>query len=127
MASDPAAASAAAASPAPATSLNLRNYTLDGATVVVCAGRLTLEHSERLKAYVRDLMPNAKGVILDMKDVSRMDSAGLGALVALYISAKKSHCDFLLANYNQSIKDLLGLTNLLTMFESAARTGMRIP
>jgi anti-anti-sigma factor len=127
MSPDPASASAAAPSPVTATGLNLRNYTLDGATVVVCGGRLTLEHAERLKTYVRDLMPSAKGVILDMKDVSRMDSAGLGALVALYISAKKAHCELLLANYNQSIKDLLGLTNLLTMFESAARTGMRIP
>jgi len=47
--------------------------------------------------------------------------------VALYISAKKTHCEFLLANYNQSIKDLLGLTNLLAVFESTARSGLRIP
>jgi len=127
MSAEPASASAAAPSPITATGLNLRNYTLEGATVVVCSGRLTLEHSERLKTYVRDLMPNAKGLILDMKDVNRMDSAGLGALVALYISAKKTHCEFLLANYNQSIKDLLGLTNLLAVFESTARSGLRIP
>jgi anti-anti-sigma factor len=112
---------------AAASALKLHTYSWEGAQVVQCSGRLTAEHTDALKAHVRSLIPTAKGIILDLKEVARMDSAGLGALVGLYISAKKANCEFLLANYNQSIKDLLGLTNLLSIFESCAQSGMRIP
>jgi len=113
--------------PTPASTLQLHTYPWGEATVVECTGQLTLEHTDRLKAHVRSLIPNAKSVILDLKGIGRMDSAGLGALVALYISTKKANCDFLLANYNSSIRSLLGLSNLLSVFESCAHSGMRIP
>lgn len=124
MSTNPAPANPAPASP---TGLHLYAYQWDKVTVVECTGRLTIEHSDELKSRVRALIPDAKGVILDLRGVGRMDSAGLGALVALYISAKKANCDFMVANYNQSIKALLGLTNLLSVFESCAQSGMRIP
>ena len=112
---------------AAASGLQLHIYLWGDATVVQCTGQLTIEHTDRLKAHVRSLLPTAKGVILDLKGIGRMDSAGLGALVALYISAKKANCEFVLANYNQFIRNLLGLSNLLSVFESCARSGMRIP
>jgi len=114
-------------SPTPVSTLQLRSYPWGDATVVECTGQLTLENTERLKAHVRSLIPNAKSLILDLKGVGRMDSAGLGALVALYISMKKANCSFLLANYNSSIRSLLGLSNLLSVFESCAHSGMRFP
>jgi anti-sigma B factor antagonist len=107
--------------------LTLRTYTRVEGTVVQCAGRLTAEHSAALKAHVKSLMPGAKRIILDLKDVTRMDSSGLGAVVGLYVSARKERCEFLLVNYNKSIKDLLGVTNLLSVFEACAQSGMRIP
>jgi len=113
--------------PTPASTLLFRTYPWGDATVVECTGPLTLEHTDRLKAHVRSLIPNAKTVILDLKGVGRMDSAGLGVLVALYISTKKANCDFLLANYNSSIRSLLGLSNLLSVFEACAHSGMRFP
>jgi anti-anti-sigma factor len=115
--------------PAPVSpsGLQLHTYQWENATVVQCTGRLTIEHSDELKSCVRALIPNAKGIVLDLKGVGRMDSAGLGALVALYISAKRANCEFRVANYNQSIKALLGLTNLLSVFETCAQSGMRIP
>ena len=114
-------------SAAPATGLRLHSYTREDATVVECSGRLTTEHSDALKTLVRGAIPHARRIILDLKEIHRMDSAGLGAIVALYISAKKANCELLLVNYNKSIKDLLGLTNLLSVVESCAHTGMRLP
>jgi anti-anti-sigma factor len=96
-------------------------------TLVVCAGKLTSEHSGQLKKHVRELVPHAKRLVMDFKDVARMDSSGLGALVGIYVSAKKANCEFLLINYNSSIKDLLGITNVLAMFEDCGRSGMRMP
>jgi anti-anti-sigma factor len=115
--------------PAPfsASGFIMRTETNDGATVIYCTGRLTSEHSDTLKKHARDLVPHAKRLVVDFKEILRMDSSGLGALVGIYVSAKKANCEFMLINYNSSIKDLLGITNVLSMFEDCARTGMRLP
>lgn len=110
-----------------ASGLTLLTRTWGGATIVECKGRLTVEHSETMKSHVRNLLPGARQIIIDLKELNRMDSSGLGALVALYISAKKSGCELVLINYNKSIRDLLGLSNLLSVFESCAQSGMRLP
>lgn len=109
------------------TGLKMQTYTQDDATVVQCTGRLTAEHSASLKEHVKSLIPQSKQVVVDLKEVTRMDSAGLGAVVGLYVAARKAKCNFLLINYNKSIRDLLGITNLLSVFEACAQTGARIP
>lgn len=119
MSSDPAAA--------PTPGLTLRSYGWEDAIVVQCIGELTVEHSESFKAHVRNVLPKAKRIIVDLKGVQRVDSSGLGAIVGSYISARKGACEFLLINYNNTVKNLLGLTNLLSVFESCARTGTRLP
>jgi anti-sigma B factor antagonist len=115
------------AGPASFSALQVHPYHLEDATVLECTGPLTFEHTDLLKAQVRNLVPTARRIIVDLKGVARMDSAGLGTLVALYISARKGGCEFLLVNYNSSIRNLLGLSNLLSIFESCAQSGMRIP
>jgi anti-sigma B factor antagonist len=110
-----------------ASGLRLQTDTREDATVIRCIGRLTSDNTEALKTRVRDLIPHAKRVVLDLNELVRMDSAGLGAMVGLYVSAKKANCELLLVNYNKSVRDLLGLTNLLSVFEDCARAGMRIP
>jgi anti-anti-sigma factor len=99
----------------------------DSETLLVCAGKLTSEHSSKLKMQGRELAAHAARLVVDFKDVARMDSSGLGALVGIYVSAKKANCEFVLINYNSSIKDLLGITNVLSMFEEAGRSGLRMP
>jgi len=111
----------------PGSGFKLHTYAWEDAMVVQCSGRLTAEHSRTLKDHVRGVIPTTKRVILDLKGTDRMDSSGLGAIVAVYISARKGNCELLLINYNKSIKDLLGLTNLLGVFEACAQTGTRIP
>jgi anti-anti-sigma factor len=107
--------------------LTLHTHPWEDAIVVQCKGTLTVEHSDAMKTHVRALIPTTRRVILDLKEVTRMDSAGLGAIVGLYITAKKGGCELVLINYNKSIRHLLGLTNLLSVFESCAQSGMRLP
>jgi anti-anti-sigma factor len=114
-------------SPLAASGFSMSTEIRESETVVVCAGKLTSEHSDKLKKHARELVPHAKRLVMDFKDVARMDSSGLGALVGIYVSAKKANCEFLLINYNSSIKDLLGITNVLSMFEECARSGLRMP
>jgi anti-anti-sigma factor len=111
----------------PISNLILETRPWDDAMIVECKGRLTVEHSEAMKSRVRGLLPATRRIIIDLREVTRMDSSGLGAIVGLYISAKKCGCELVLINYNKSIRDLLGLTNLLSVFESCAQSGMRLP
>lgn len=112
---------------APTSRLTLETRPWEDATIVQCKGRLTTEHSEAMKNHVRNLLPATRRIIIDLQEVTRMDSSGLGVIVGLYISAKKCGCELVLINYNKSIRDLLGLTNLLSVFESCAQSGMRLP
>ena len=109
------------------TGLKLRTHTQGDETVIYCIGRLTIEHAEVLKRHGKTVIPQTKRLVLDLKEVNWMDSAGIGALVGLYVSAKKAGCEFLLVNYNKTVRDLLGITHLLSVFETCARAGMRVP
>src|ERR1022692_4542066 len=77
-----------AANPIPPSQLNLGTVKTPDETIVHCSGRITSSTSEQLQTAVRSLIPSAKCVVLDLTNVSYMDSSGLGALVGLYVSAK---------------------------------------
>jgi anti-anti-sigma factor len=105
--------------------LKLEKRRQGDAAIILCTGNLTLEHAHALKSEGKEAIAQSKQLVLDLKGVNRMDSAGLGAVVGLYVSARKAKCEFLLINYNQSIKDLLGISHLLSVFEACAQSGMR--
>lgn len=107
--------------------MRLQTLKRDDATVIQCAGRLTSEHAAALKSYVKDAIPQSKCIVLDLSEVTKMDSVGLGTLVGLYVSARKVKCEVMLANCSKPIKELLGITNLLSVFGDYARSGIRIP
>ena len=56
-----------------------------------------------------------------------MDSSGLGALATLYVSARTRNCKLELANVSPALRSLLGMTNLLSLFEPAGRYGGKFP
>ena len=107
--------------------LNLHLHTADNATTVRCTGRLTIDTSPQLKTEVRALLVNKRRVILDLTGLAHMDSSGLGALVALYISAKSSGCELQMINLSPRIRELLSMTNIISLFESCGRYGGRMP
>ncbi|MGA7841134.1 MAG: STAS domain-containing protein, partial [Candidatus Acidiferrales bacterium] len=72
-------------------------------------------------------LPNKRPLILDLSELAYMDSSGLGTLVALYISAKGAKGELQLLNLSPRIRELLSITNVLSVFESCGRTGMRLP
>ena len=100
----------------PSPRLTLKTYVLEEATVVHCTGRLTSDVTGQLRDEVKHLLPHTKRLALDLSDLNHMDSAGLGTLVALYVLAKKSHCDLRLINLSKQVRELMGLTNLLSIF-----------
>jgi len=91
-------------------------------TVVRCTGRITSQMTPALKGTVKPLIANGNTVVLDLSDVTYMDSSGLGAIVGLYASAKVAGCQFKLINLNQRLKELFRVTRLFELL-----TGERAP
>jgi len=110
-----------------ASGLSLHVSVSENAVVVQCRGPLTAECSDFLKREVKSRIRGKGRMVLDLSDVTRMDSAGLGAIVGLYASARGRSCDFDLINLNKQIRDLLAISNLLSIFETGGRQGIRIP
>lgn len=97
-----------------------------GVILMECRGNLIAETAGDLKAQVKGLIPHEKKIILDLAGVTRMDSSGLGTIVGLYVSARKSNCELKLINLTRPIRDLLGLTHLLSVFEDVGKHGARL-
>jgi len=57
-------------------------------------------------------------VLLNLAEVSYVDSAGLGALVSAYTTDTREGGSLKLANVTKKLQDLLSITKLLTVFES---------
>jgi anti-sigma B factor antagonist len=64
--------------------------------------------------------------VLDLTDLSLMDSIGLGTLVRLYVSAKAGGSCVVLVNVGPRIRQLLGITNLLSVLTDMCEQGVNI-
>lgn len=107
----------------PKPNISMRPKDYGDSAAIFCAGALTLENADVLKDEVKKWIHGRKQIALDFQGVNRLDSSGIGALIALYITAKKQNCEFFLVNYSESIRDLLGMTHLLSILEAHGRIG----
>ena len=99
------------AAPAPELKLEPEKKAPDQ-VVVRCSGRMVAGTSETLQSTIRPLINENKVVVLDLTSVSYLDSSGLGALVGLWVNAKRNHCDLKLVRLSDRLKDLLRMSNL---------------
>jgi anti-sigma B factor antagonist len=98
--------------------LRMSTRTLDGAMVVDCSGRLVFgEESASLRDMIKKLVVQTPNIVLNMQEISYIDSGGLGTLVSLYTSARNAGGGVKLARLSQRVSDLLQMTKLLTIFE----------
>lgn len=94
-------------------------------TVVRAKGRITSSTSATLETTLRDLVSSSKRVVLDLTNVDYIDSSGLGALVAVYMHATRSHCDLEVANPRPRIRDLFTRSGLASVFAAVQEAGAR--
>jgi anti-sigma B factor antagonist len=99
----------------------------DGDTAIVkCHGRLVVGTTQELYQEVKDLLPQAKVVVVDLAELTYVDSSGLGTLVRLHASARKQGCEFKLLHLGKQLRNLLKLTNLLSVFSQVEDHGINI-
>jgi len=99
--------------------LKLTNREVNGVTIVELDGRIVLgEETNNLRETVKSLISRGQEkLILDMKNVTMIDSGGLGALVSAYSSVKSAGGSLRLCNLGVHFNQLLQITKLLTVFE----------
>lgn len=89
-------------------------------------GRLIAGTHSLVYSQVRPLIPDAKRVVLDLAEVTQMDSMGLGALVRLYVSARNAGSCLELMHLGKRVRELLGITHLLNVFTIIGERGINI-
>jgi anti-sigma B factor antagonist len=92
---------------------------IGSATVMDLSGRITLgEGSAKLREMVRDLLNSGhKHIVLNLGDITYIDSSGIGELVSGFTTVKGQGGELKLLNLTKKVHDLLQITKLFTVFD----------
>ncbi len=99
--------------------LEIKERSVGDVVILELHGRITIgEGSVQLRDAVSQLLSgNRQHIILNLEDVSYVDSSGIGELVSRYTTTKNQGGQLKLLKLPKKIKDLLMITKLLTVFE----------
>jgi anti-sigma B factor antagonist len=92
---------------------------VDGITIIDLSGRITLgEGSVVLRDTIKDVVASgSKKILLNLGDVTYIDSSGIGELVSSFTSVRNQGGDLKLLNLTKKVHDLLQITKLYTVFD----------
>ena len=100
--------------------LNIKERDAGDVSILDLSGKVTIgEGSVQLREAVRKLLDSGKKkILLNLGDVSYVDSSGIGELVSSYTTTNNTGGQLKLLNLTKKIQDLLMITKLLTVFET---------
>jgi len=83
-------------------------------------GRIVLgEESNAFRERIKGLLAaGKKKIVLNLANVTYIDSSGLGTLVATFHSARSQGATMKLANLGSKFKEVLQVTKLITVFDT---------
>jgi len=98
--------------------LTIKTRRVSNVAIVDLSGKITLgENTGILRDELRSLLAQGnKNIVLNMKDVSYVDSAGLGELVGAYTTATNQGGAVKLLHLQGKMRDLMQITKLHTIF-----------
>jgi anti-sigma B factor antagonist len=99
--------------------LKITNCEVDGVAVLALDGLITLGeetnmHREKVKSLLAE---GKKNIVLNLSNVTKIDSSALGAIVTAYSSAKSGGASLRLCNPGSRFSELLQVTKLYTVIE----------
>jgi anti-sigma B factor antagonist len=88
-------------------------------TILDLKGKITIGSGDvALRNAIQEVMNNgAKKVLINMADVSTIDSSGIGELVSAYTTATNRGAKLKLFNLPAKVSDILTITQLITVFD----------
>ena len=99
--------------------LNIRERQAGDVTILDMDGKITIgDGNVALRSAIRRLIEEGKKkILLNVGGVGYVDSSGIGELVSSYTTIQREGGQLKLLNLTQKIRDLLGITKLLTVFD----------
>lgn len=99
--------------------LQIAERVVGDVTILDMQGRLVLDETEFFRRRVDELLrQNRLKVVLNLKDVTYIDSAGVGMMVGKYLSVRRLGGDIKLLHLSPRSYRVMTITKLLTVFEA---------
>jgi anti-sigma B factor antagonist len=100
--------------------MDIRERAVDGVTVLDLSGKIVLgEGDVHIRDRIKDLLADGqRRILLNLADVTYIDSAGLGTMISAYATVKREKGQLKLMNVTTRVKDLLAITKLITVFDT---------
>ena len=101
-------------------SVKVTTHESGGVIIVDISGKLTLgEGTSTLRTKIRELVAGgSRRIVLNLADVTYMDSSGLGELVGAHTTVTTAGGEMKLLHLAKRVHDLLKVTKLVTVFEA---------
>ena len=96
--------------------LEITTSEADGATVVALAGELDIYTVPSFRSALDERAPAARRLILDLGDVTLLDSSGLGALVSMLNRSREGRGEFGLVCPQRHIRRVFEIAGLRRAF-----------
>jgi len=98
--------------------MTIDKRTANGVTILDIHGKITIEVTAQLRKAVAELLEAGRNkILINLGDVSFMDSSGIGELVRSYHSIMREGGQVKLVNLTKKIQELLAITKLVTIFQ----------
>jgi len=98
--------------------LELQNASYENVSVLRCRGRLVYgPATEELVRATRQFLETTKEIVLQMADVTQIDSGGVGALGTAFMAAHNREAEIKLAALHPRVAEVLRITGLDLLFD----------
>ena len=98
--------------------LNIVEKKVGEVIVLELSGKITLgDESNQLRTKIKNLLTGKPKLVLDLGEITYIDSAGLGTLVGSFTSAQSQGVLMKLANLTKRFSEQLSITKLVTVFD----------
>ncbi len=108
--------------------MKIEQREVSGVTILDISGKITIgEGSIEVRNTVRELLDGGKkNVLLNLGNVSYVDSSGIGELVSCFTTVTNSGGQLKLLHLTKKLRELLAITKLLTVFDSYKDEGAAV-
>lgn len=92
----------------------------EGVTILEPKGKITIGVGDIAlrDAVVESLEAGSRNILLDLNQVSTIDSSGVGEMVSAYTTVTNRGGKLKLLNLSPKVVDILQITQLITVFEA---------
>ena len=98
--------------------MEIKNREIEGVSIFDIDGEIDLYNAPNIKKEVENCMQKGnKKITINLKNVSYIDSSGIGALISILSNLKKVGGELKLLHVYDSVKKVFELTKLTSFFQ----------